>query len=74
MDYANVVNAMPSLPYEDRLEVLFQMWDQLLDAGWQPALNDKLKAELDRRWANFRANPDGGLSEDHVMNHVRRLR
>ena len=60
--------------FEDRLEVLFQMWDQLLDEGWQPALSDKVKSELDRRWADFRANPGSGLSEDQVMNHVRRSR
>src|SRR6266478_4255707 len=54
MDTTATLQAVQSLPLEDRLELLFQLWDQLLDEGWQPTLSEELKAELDRRWANYR--------------------
>jgi putative addiction module component (TIGR02574 family) len=73
MDTTATLQAVQALPLEDRLELLFQVWDQLLDEGWQPTLSEELKAELDRRWANYLANPASGLSEDQVMAHVRRM-
>jgi putative addiction module component (TIGR02574 family) len=74
MDTTAALQAFQALPLEDRLELLFQLWDQLLDDGWRPTLDDELKAELDRRWANFRANPESGLTWDQVRAHVRRPR
>jgi len=61
MDTTETLQAFQALPLEDRLELLFQLWDQVLDSGWKPPLDDALKAELDRRWANFSANPGSGL-------------
>jgi putative addiction module component (TIGR02574 family) len=74
MDTTATLQAIQTLPMEDRVELLFQLWDQLLDEGWQPALSDELKAELDRRWENFQANPDSGLTWEQVVAHVRRPR
>jgi putative addiction module component (TIGR02574 family) len=74
MDTTATLQALQALPLEDRLELLFQLWDQLLDDGWKPTLDDELKAELDRRWANFRANPASGLTWEQVVAHVRRPR
>ena len=74
MDTTATLQAFQGLPMEDRLELLFQLWDQLLDDGWTPTLDDERKAELDRRWANFRANPESGLTWDQVLAHVRRPR
>jgi putative addiction module component (TIGR02574 family) len=74
MDAAAALQAVQALPIEDRLGVLFQAWDQLLDEGWQPTLSDELKAELDRRWASFQASPAAGLSEEEVMARARRPR
>jgi len=74
MDTAATLQAFQALPLEDRLDLLFQMWDQLLDDGWKPGIDDELKAELDRRWANYQANPGSGLTWEQVQAHVRRPR
>jgi putative addiction module component (TIGR02574 family) len=43
---------------EDQLELVFRVWDQLVEGSWQPELTDDLKAELDRRLASYKANPE----------------
>lgn len=72
MDQQTVWEAVQSWPVEDRIEFASRLWDQIVDAGWQPELTDELKAELDRRWANFQANPDSGLTWEQVMAHIER--
>ncbi len=74
MDTTATLLAFQTLSLEERLDLLFQLWDQVLDDGWKPTLDDQLKAELDRRWANYRANPDSGLTWEQVVEHVRRPR
>jgi putative addiction module component (TIGR02574 family) len=74
MDTTALVQAFGALPPEDRLELLYQLWDQLLDDGWKPTLDDERKAELERRWAKFRASPASGLTWDQVVAEVRRPR
>ena len=46
-----------SWPLPKWLEFVFLLWDEILDSGARPGLSDELKAELDRRWAAFQANP-----------------
>lgn len=58
MDRTTILQAIRRLSVEDRLELLFQQWDQLLDDGWKPMIDDDLEVELDRRWAKYRANPE----------------
>jgi putative addiction module component (TIGR02574 family) len=74
MDTTTTLQALHALPLEERLDFLFQLWDQLLEEGWKPALDDESKAELDRRWAKFQANPASGLTWEQVVAHVRRPR
>lgn len=59
---------------EERLDFLFQLWDQLIEGGWQPELTDDLKAELDRRLAAHAADPTRVLTWEQVVAHVRRPR
>ncbi len=74
MDTTTALQAFRSLPFPNRVELLFELWDQLLDEGWQPTLDDETKAELERRWQSFRANPESGLTWEQVVEHVRRPR
>jgi putative addiction module component (TIGR02574 family) len=74
VDTTATLQAVQTLPLPERLELLFRLWDQLLDEGWEPGLSDEVKAELDRRWANYRANPASGLTWEQVVAHVRRPR
>lgn len=74
MDTTATLQALHAWPLEERVELLFQLWDQPLDEGWKPALGDERKAELDRRWANFHANPASGRTWEQVLAHLRRPR
>jgi putative addiction module component (TIGR02574 family) len=59
-------------PLDDQLELVFRIWDQIVDSGWQPQPSDELKAELDRRWAAYQADPTRGLTWEEVVARVRR--
>lgn len=74
MDTTATLQAIQEYPLEDRLQLLFQLWDQLLDEGWKPSVDEQRKLELDRRWANFRAHPESGLTWEQVVAEVKRPR
>jgi putative addiction module component (TIGR02574 family) len=74
MDLTAVLQEIQSWPVEDRLELVFRVWDQLIDDDWQPELTDELKAELDRRLAAYQADPDNVLTWEQVVARVRRPR
>ena len=74
MDPTATLEAVQAWPLEDQLELVFRLWDQLVDAGWQPELTDELKAELDRRLAAYRADPTNVLTWEQVVARVRRPR
>lgn len=57
MDITAALQVIRALPVEARVDILLKMWDELLDEGWQPTLDEQLKAELDRRWAKYQADP-----------------
>jgi putative addiction module component (TIGR02574 family) len=59
---------------EDRLELVFQLWDQLVDDGWQPEPTDVLVAELDRRLTAHEANPTDVRTWEQVLERVRKRR
>lgn len=56
---------------EEKLDFLFGLWDQLVADGWKPTMSAELKAELDRRWRNYQANPESGLTWDQIVAHVK---
>jgi putative addiction module component (TIGR02574 family) len=57
MNSSAPLDEVRSWPLPKRLEFVFLLWDEILDSGARPGLPDDLKAELDRRWAAFQANP-----------------
>ena len=57
---------------EDRLELAFGLWDQIIDDGWQPEASPELKAELERRVAAHEADPSRVLTWDQVLAHLKR--
>ena len=74
MDSTTILQEVRSWPATDRLELVFQIWDQLVEDGWQPELTDDLKSELDRRLAAYKADPTRVLTWEQVLAHVRRPR
>lgn len=58
------------LPAAERLELLELIWDSLRAVPANVPVSDELKEELERRLADFEANPDGGLSWEEARQGI----
>jgi putative addiction module component (TIGR02574 family) len=74
MDLATIPQAVKLWPVEDQLDLIFRLWDQLVDDGWQPEATDELITELDRRLALHEADPTSVRTWEQVLERVRRPR
>jgi putative addiction module component (TIGR02574 family) len=74
MNTTATLESVREWPVEDQLELVFQLWDQITDAGWTPKPSPELLAELDRRLAAHAADPSRALTWDEVVQHVRRTK
>jgi putative addiction module component (TIGR02574 family) len=74
MNVKTALKETESWPLDDQIELARQLWDRILDAGWQPELTDDLKAVLDRRLDALDVNPGGVTTWDEIEKHVRRKR
>jgi putative addiction module component (TIGR02574 family) len=72
MDPTPTLEMIRQWPVEDRLELVFRAWDQLVEDGWQPQPSDELAEELDRRLAAHEANPEHVRTWEQVLERVRR--
>lgn len=72
MNLTAVLKEIDAWPVDEQVELLEKVWDKLAESGWQPAVLDDLKAELDRRLDALDANPDDVLSWDQVVDFIRR--
>ena len=74
MGLAATLKEIESMPLGEQIELVQQVWDRILDSGWQPELTDEQKAELDQRLNDLDANPANVVSWDDIVRHVRRTR
>lgn len=74
MDTTKTLETVATWPVEAQLDLLFRLWDQLIDGGWMPTPTDALIAELNRRIAAHEADPTRTLTWDQVVAHVKRAR
>ena len=74
MDLATTLQSVREWPKQDRLTLLFLLWDQLIDEGWQPEPEEELIAELERRLAAHEADPANVRTWEQVRERVRRPR
>jgi putative addiction module component (TIGR02574 family) len=72
MDPTITVRAVREWPVEDRLELVFRLWDQLVEDGWRPEPTQDLIAELDRRLAAHEADPTNIRTWEQVLQQVRK--
>jgi len=49
MDLKAVLTETDSWPVEDRLRLVHELWDRMVDQGFEPELTEEQKAVLDRR-------------------------
>ncbi|MGP0066148.1 MAG: addiction module protein [Isosphaeraceae bacterium] len=74
MDLNTVLTAVDSWPVDDRLRLMEEIWDRLVDEGYEPELTDELRSKLDRRLAALDANPTNVTTWEAIKEHVRRPR
>lgn len=73
MTVEQAISDIASLPLDDQLRVVQAIWDRMpQDAG--TSLTDQERAELDRRLANYHANPDSALTESQLRKQIRDAR
>ena len=73
MSVEDVINLVSELPPSDQLLVVQAIWDRLpSNVGIEVTLEQKM--ELDRRWAEYKANPESGLTEEEFRNRIRAAR
>jgi len=74
MDPTPTLDTVRTWPVGDQLDLLFRLWDQLVEQGWQPEPTDELAAELDRRVAAHEADPETVRTWEQILKRVRRPR
>lgn len=53
-------------PVEDRLELVFAVWDSIAESSRVGPLSKERKAEFDRRIAAYEANPSNVLTWEQI--------
>jgi putative addiction module component (TIGR02574 family) len=57
MDLIAVLHEVGSWPVDDRIRLVQEVWDRLVDQGSEPELTESQAAEIDRRLAAYAASP-----------------
>lgn len=70
MDYRSVLEEVESWPVDERIRLVQDVWDRLVDRGYEPELTEGMKAELDRRVEELDRNPDAGVPWEEVKARV----
>ncbi|MGD0043600.1 MAG: addiction module protein [Isosphaeraceae bacterium] len=66
MDLPSVLREVDAWPVQDRMLLVQELWDRLVDQGYEPELWENLRDELDRRLAADEAAPDDAVSWEEV--------
>jgi putative addiction module component (TIGR02574 family) len=74
MELSATLDEIKALPVPDRIRLVQAIWDSIEEDAAPPDLTDAQKAELDRRLADLRANPDNVLTWEEIKAYVRRNR
>ena len=70
MDVTAVLREVEPWSVEDRIRPVQEVWDRLTDQAHEPELTDEYKAELDRRLAAHRADPQAAIPWEQVESKV----
>lgn len=70
MTVEQAINDISALPPSDQLRIALAILDRLAD-GVGTELSDLQRAELDRRWAEYKADPSTALSEEEFRERIR---
>lgn len=67
INLSQTIHDLKSLPIADRLKVVEAVWDSIAEEPVPVALSEEQKAELDRRLAAYKANPEDVLTWNEVL-------
>lgn len=71
MDVTTAIRETSTWPIEDQLELVEEMWDRIIGAGWQPEVDAELQAVLDERASELDGKPSRAISWDQLVQSVR---
>ena len=71
MDVATAIRETSAWPIEDQLELVEEMWDRIVQSGWQPEVDADLQVLLDERARELDENPSRAVSWDQLVQLVR---
>ena len=74
MSRESTLEEVRSWPIADQLDLVFELWDRIIETGWTSPPSQSLEAELRRRLAAHEADPSKALTWEQVVAHVRRAR
>lgn len=74
-DASRPIDELRKLPISERLQLVEDLWDSIAEDSTEEAfpVTPELAAELDRRLAEFEADPDSALPWEEVRERIRRL-
>jgi putative addiction module component (TIGR02574 family) len=70
MDYQTILNDVESLPVDDRIRLVQEVWDRLEDQGPDLELSEEMKVELNRRVEELRRHPELGVPWEEVKARI----
>lgn len=65
---------MPADPIDDRVRLVQDLWNRLVDEGVEPELTEEIKAEVDRRIEGLGRDPGAGVPWEEVVAAFRHKR
>ncbi len=70
MDLQAVLREVDAWPVGERIRLVNELWDRLVDEGHEPEIDHEMKAELDRRIEEMDRNPEMGVPWEVVKARV----
>ncbi len=58
------------LPADRKIELVFQLWDEIADSDTPIELSESVKAEMDQRCAELDADPSVAIDQDELWRRV----
>ena len=74
MSVATIIEQIEELNPDEKADLVYRVWNQLVDSRWQPPLSESHTEIIDRRIKALDANPQATLTWDEIVAHVRRER
>jgi putative addiction module component (TIGR02574 family) len=66
VDLTSVLHEVDRWPVEDQIRLVQEIWNRLVDQGYDAELSANLKAELDRRLADNDAAPEDVVPSEEI--------